>query len=116
VSLVYRARRGLPQAASTGAGLLITEFERPYFDAKQLPPGTNLAQVRFDGDWGLWLSGAPHFLYYVDNRGKLLRDTVRLAGNVLIWHHGYVTVRMEGRISEGLALKIARSMLNGAPR
>jgi hypothetical protein len=69
--------------------------------------------VNVNGDQGVWIAGRPHFLYYVDERGQLLRDTVRLAGNVLIWQHGRVTVRMEGRISLGRALKIAQSMDRG---
>ncbi|PZS08955.1 MAG: hypothetical protein DLM70_02040, partial [Chloroflexi bacterium] len=85
VALVYRARHGFPRAATTGAGLLIIEFQKRFFDAKRLPIQTNLEEVRFDGSFGLWLAGVPHVVYYEDNHGTLLPDTIRLAGNVLVW-------------------------------
>ena len=37
-------------------------------------------------------------------------DTLRLAGNTLIWHHGDVLVRLEADVSKATALRIARSM------
>jgi hypothetical protein len=114
VSLVYRARHGLPRAATTGVGLLITEFHRRFFDAKLLPIGTNLEQVTIGKGFGLWLTGAPHTVYYVDVHGKLLRDTIRLAGDVLVWQHGTVTMRLEGKISRQRAIEIARSMEAGS--
>jgi hypothetical protein len=110
VSLVYRPRRGIPRASTTGAGLLITEFHRRYFDAKLFPAGATFVQVRLGTGLALWLTGAPHVLYFVDENGKRLRDTIRLAGDVLIWQQGVTTIRIEGKISQRLAVEIARSM------
>lgn len=110
VSLVYRARGGLRRASTTGAGLLVTEFRARFWDAKMLPPNIGMQPVTVNADVGLWLSGTPHALYYVDLHGRLLRDTGRLAGNALLWQHGIVTVRLEGRLSLNRALRIAQSM------
>jgi len=113
VSLIYRARRGLPRASTTGAGLLITEMQSRFFVGKTVPPGTTVVPVEINGDQGVWLAGRPHFLYYFSEQGTLLRDTIRLAGNVLAWDHGNVTLRLEGHISEEQAVEIARSMEAG---
>ncbi len=110
VSLLYRARPGLPRAATTGAGLLITEFQRRYFDAKRLELGTVPQIVWLGNQPGVWLKGAPHVLYYEDPKGHIFQDTGRLAGNVLVWQHGNVVLRIEGRISLKRALATARSM------
>jgi hypothetical protein len=49
-------------------------------------------------------------VYDLDRHGRLLRDTIRLAGNVLVWYHNGITIRMEGQLSLGRAIVIARSM------
>jgi len=49
-------------------------------------------------------------MYYVDSHGKPLTDSVRLAGNVLLWQEGSITLRLEGEITESHALAIAASM------
>jgi hypothetical protein len=123
VSLIYRSRRGLPRASTTGAGLLITEMQSRFFVGKTIPPGTTMSQVGISGEvrggfaaeQGVWLAGRPHFLYYFSEQGRLLRDTIRLAGNVLAWDHGKVALRIEGHISEERAVEIARSMETGTP-
>lgn len=109
-SLVYRARPGFPRAATTGAGLLITEFQRRSFDAKRLPPGVVPRIVWINHQPGMWLAGAPHVLYYEDWKGRIIRDTGRLAGNVLVWRRGDVVLRVEGRLSLQRALAVADSM------
>lgn len=110
VSLVYRARAGIPRASTTGAGLLITEVVSPFFVGKTAPVGTTMTPEDINGDQGVWLAGQPHFLFYFTERGKLLRDSVRLAGNVLLWRHGVITLRIEGQIPEDQSVRIAQSM------
>jgi hypothetical protein len=61
-----------------------------------------------DGDMGFFLTGAQHFLYLAPN--DVIRDErVRLAKDVLLWQHGPLTIRLEGRFTLALALRIARS-------
>lgn len=110
VSLLYRSRPAIPRAAATGAGLLISEFQGSVFLAKLIPPGASVEPVIIQGEQGIWLSGRPHIVYYVDHQGKVKRDTIRLAGNVLLWQHSGITLRLEGRLSLPRALQIARSL------
>lgn len=110
VSLVYRARPGMPRAAVTGAALLVTESRPPLFVGKTIPPGTTVELAYVGSDQGLWLGGRPHFMYYVDEHGKPRRETIRLAGHVLFWSHSGITLRLEGRISAPRAIAIAQSL------
>ncbi len=58
----------------------------------------------------MYLSGAPHEVLFQQQGGVVQTDRVRLAGNVLIWQQGPVTVRIEGTRTLGQALAIARSL------
>jgi hypothetical protein len=112
VAFVYRPRHGLPSAPGTGTGMLITEFEgrqpRAYI-AKSLGPGTTLEQVTVLGGHGIWISGSPHQLAYVDARGQAREQFLRLAGNTLLWHRGPLLLRLEANVSKATALRIASS-------
>ncbi len=110
VSLLYAARPGLPRASTTGAGLLITEFQSTFFAGKMIPPGTTVKPIEIGGEQGVWIAGHVHVVYYLDQQHTPLRDTIRLAGNVLLWQHGSVTVRLEGRLSQQRATALAQTM------
>jgi hypothetical protein len=113
LTLVYAPRPGLPRAPETHAGMLITEFRgdqpRGFLD-KTLGPGTTAEPVSVNGDPGVWIAGRPHEIVYRDPNGNVDTDTLRLAGNTLIWRHGEVLVRLEAAVSRSAALRIARSM------
>ena len=57
---------------------------------------------------GPLVEGPPHTLTYFSASGEFRQRTVKIHGNVLLWTHGPVTVRLEGRISKAQALR-ARS-------
>jgi hypothetical protein len=109
--LVYRARPGLPAAAETGVALLVSEFraepDEGYYK-KVSVGGQSVEFVRVHGEPGFWIAGA-HQVSYVDSNGIPIQDTARLAGNVLIWQHGDLTLRIESSLSEAEVLRIARS-------
>jgi hypothetical protein len=113
VSLVYRSRPGIPPAAETGAALLITQFrariDEELIEKKLLGTGTDLEFVTVGGADGFWLEGRPHVLYFQDPDGIRLEQTVRLAGNVLLWERGDLTLRIEGDITREQAIRIAES-------
>jgi hypothetical protein len=113
VSLLYRARPGFPAASATGVGLLLTEFEaapdESFIEKKLSPAGTKLEGVTVNGEPGFWIEGV-HELFYVRPDGSPIRDTVRLAGNVLLWQRGSVTLRIEANITMAEALAIAESV------
>jgi hypothetical protein len=91
---------------------LIVEFRgtTPPFIFKVLGPGTTTRHLRVNGGPGLYLSGAPHQVMFQPQNGQIQVETVRLAGNVLIWQQGPVTVRIEGARTLTQALTIARSL------
>ena len=113
VTLLYRARPGLPAAAFTGAGLLLTEFQaridEEFVLTKTVYLGSTVERVLVGTDPGFWISGRPHEVGYVDPDGQQEFDRTRLAGNVLLWQHGEVTLRIEADIEEGLAIALASS-------
>ncbi|MDQ3661781.1 MAG: hypothetical protein M3454_12120 [Actinomycetota bacterium] len=93
--------------------LIITQFEgtldRVLVD-KVLPPGSRLRGVVVGGRRGYWIAGDPHNVLYLDPSGEVRENTVRLAGNTLLWERGRLTLRLEGLGSMEKALIIARSL------
>ncbi|HEV3474358.1 MAG TPA: hypothetical protein VG602_03220 [Actinomycetota bacterium] len=113
ITLMYEARPGIPRDPVTGKGMLISMFrgqtERD-FVTKELGPDTSLRYVAVRGAPGFWIEGEPHTVYYLDDRGQLFPDSVRLAGNVLLWQRGELTLRLESRLPLEDALAVAESM------
>jgi hypothetical protein len=113
VSLVWGARRGLPTASTTGAGLLLTEFRGSIserFFQKFVGPGTTIERVHVGDRVGYWISGAPHEVVVLDPSGEPIVDTIRLAGNVLMWEDGELTLRLESELGRDDALRVAASV------
>jgi hypothetical protein len=92
--------------------LLLSEFRATRFDLlKKLVGGRSVVEaVRVDGSPGLWIEGPPHTLTYFDQLGQFHEKTVRIHGNVLLWTHGDLTLRLEGRLGKAEALRIAREI------
>jgi hypothetical protein len=80
----------------------------PYF-LKLIDPGTRAKRVRVDGGPGVYLSGAVHELLFAAGN-RVRSDRVLVAGNVLLWQHGALTLRIEGASSLRAALALARSL------
>jgi hypothetical protein len=113
VALVYRARPGLPQTAQTGVAVLLTQFRgelEPGYVGKMLGPDTRLEPVTIDGRRGYWIEGTPHVFFYRDATGQVRDESIRLAGNVLLWEQGDLTVRLESALTKDEALRIAASV------
>src|SRR2546423_1627745 len=68
------------------------------------------AAFAVNGADGLWIHGADHVIFYFDSLAIGRSRVVRLAGDVLVWAHGSVTLRLEGPLSKAEALRIARSV------
>jgi hypothetical protein len=92
--------------------VLIIEFRGTAtpFVFKLIGPGTKVKLVRVNRGPGVYLSGAPHEVLFQTQTGQVLSDRVRLAGNVLIWQQGPLTVRIEGTHTLAQALALARSL------
>jgi hypothetical protein len=113
VSLVWGARPGLPAASTTGAGLLLTEFRgsiNEQFFQKFVGPGSTIERVHVGDRIGYWISGAPHEVVVLDRSGEPIFDTIRLAGNVLMWEDGELTLRLESELGKDEALRVAASV------
>jgi hypothetical protein len=88
--------------------LILTQFRGealPYVQ-KFAGPGTRVEEVTVDGGRGIWLEGA-HAVVFRDASGIVRQDELRLAGNVLLWERGDVTLRLEGDLSRDEALDLA---------
>jgi hypothetical protein len=77
---------------------------------KQVGPASRWQSVDLDGARGVWITGAPHSMVYIDRIGQPRDHTRRLAGNVLIWERGSITYRLEGARTLEQALAIARNL------
>jgi len=116
VALAYESSSDLPAAPGTSLGALVTQFPDAEVAATALKkvtgsqPGTTFEPVTVDGAQGFWVSGEPHVIAYLEADGEVRDETVRLAGNVLLWESGGVTYRIESTLSMRGALAIAESL------
>jgi hypothetical protein len=112
VSLVWRARPGLPEASESGAGAVLTQFRaRPDEEliVKKLgAEGVQVVRVLVDGATGYWVEG-PHAVSVVTEDGEFVEDRARTAGNTLLWSRGGITIRLETALGLERALDIART-------
>ena len=118
VSFVFPARPDLPESDATGVGALLTQFQgeadRGLIEKGLSGSGANesrLEAVSVGGERGFWISGAPHGFFFVCyDIGECREERYRLAGNVLLWEQGGLTLRLESTLSLDEALAIAESV------
>lgn len=113
VTMVYEPDADLPEDQNTGVGMLVTLFRGstdPGFVQKEAGPETTVRPITVEGAPGMWIEGAPHTVVYVDEGGRMFPDSLRLAGNVLIWQLGDITLRLESRLQLEPSLEVAGSM------
>lgn len=113
LSLTYRAREGLPEAGSTGLGLLVTEFRgdlAPEYTGKIAGAATRVERLRVGGERAVWLEGAPHFFFYRRPGEPVVEDRLRIAQNVLLVERGNLLVRLEGAFGREQAVRLASSL------
>jgi hypothetical protein len=112
VTLVYRSRPGVPATAIPGVSALVVQFPGRIDQAvlgKTAPPNTTVETVPVSGSLGYWLSGQPHQVFYFDASGNFREESLRLAGNTLLWEAGGVTYRLEADVTKEEAVRIATS-------
>ncbi len=113
VTFVYRARDGLPEAEETGVGALLTQFLgtlNPEAYAKGAPEGVAVTVLDVNGNDAYWISGESHTLWMLGADGEPVAESLRFAGNTLVWQAGDLTLRLESALSLEAALEIAASM------
>jgi len=69
---------------------------------------TSVEPVQIDGDPGLWVEGAGHALIYPGGFSE--RRAILIHGNVLLWVHGDLTLRLEGKLTKAQALRLAQAV------
>jgi hypothetical protein len=90
--------------------LMQRSVQAPLYAEKRVGPDTSVVEIELKGEPALWVEGAEHSFSYLDADANIIRETTRLAANVLLWSADGVDYRLE--LSEGLdeALEIAGSM------
>jgi hypothetical protein len=114
LSLEYGARRDLPEAKSTGLGLLVDEFRgdlNPEYAGKMAGQATRIEPFTLDGERAIWVAGAPHFFFYRAPGNAFEERRLRIAQNVLLLEHGRLLVRLEGAFGRAHAIELARSLV-----
>ncbi|MBI2773292.1 MAG: hypothetical protein HYX56_02205 [Chloroflexi bacterium] len=111
--LVYGPRTGIAPSAQTGVSVLVTEargtVEVPLL-GKVVGPGSRVEQLTVNGARAVWIEGAPHQFFFRSPAGEIVVDTLRLAGNVLVWEQAGVLVRIEADVPKDAALRIAATV------
>lgn len=94
-------------------GMLVTESAGSFDQrilGKVIGPGTDVSTSQVRGRPGAWIHGSPHEVAYFDRGGNFRVETLRVAGNVLIWEEGGTVMRVEGASSEAAALTLAAGL------
>jgi hypothetical protein len=113
LSLAYRARRGLPEARSTGLGLLVGQFRgdlAPDYIGKIAGETTRIDRLRVGGNRAIWIEGAPHLFFYRPPNSDFAERELRIAENVLLVERGDLLVRLEGSFGSERAVELALSL------
>ena len=113
VSFAYGVRAGIPVSAQAGLAALVTELGgslEPGILGKVVPPGTKLELLTVNGGAGAWMEGQPHEVFYRSPGGSFYNDTLRLAGNTLIWEQNGIVLRLEAQVDKATALRIAAGL------
>jgi hypothetical protein len=113
VAYVWRSSARLPDTNEPGIGLLMMQFDgtvdEGFFD-KVIHSGTTLERVSVAGQRGYWISGDPHFFYYVGTDGRAVDESRRWVGDALVWSDGSTTYRIESALGRDATIAIAESM------
>ncbi len=104
LAFVYERDDDLRLVVTQALGFGVTRFIE-----KLLQPGTRIARVSIYGQPGYFISGKPHFFLYQQPNGLIVERDLYLAGDTLVWEHGQLTLRMEGKLARAQAVEIARS-------
>lgn len=80
------------------------------FAGKVIGPNGRIESLEFDGRPAVWITGAPHVVRFFDETGQFHESRSRIAGDVLLWQDGDVTLRLEGRLTRNEAVALARTI------
>ena len=113
VALVWAVSEALPATSEPGIGLILMRFDgvtdRGLFE-KIIGRGVTAEPVSVGGDDGFWISGDPHFFFYVRKDGATIADDRRWVGDALVWSDGTMTYRIEGDLGRDATIDLAESL------
>jgi hypothetical protein len=114
VLIAYPVSDTLPEAAQSGAGLLIVEFSATsdsVWAMKSVNPGTTIEVVQVNGHDALWIGGT-HMLTLIPGDTSVVPGTpiVRESANMLAWNINGVTYRLEADLPLDTMIAIAESL------
>jgi hypothetical protein len=113
VAYVWATSTDLPQTNEPGVGFVLMRFDGttdPGFYEKVIGSGTHLERVEVDGRDGFWITGDPHFFYYVRDGQQFFDENRRWVGDALIWSDGTTTFRIESALGRDATIAIAESI------
>src|SRR5947209_2213020 len=113
VTIVYASVKGIPTSPQAGVSAIVVEFKgtlETQIMAKAIGPGTTLDAVPLGSGVAYYLAGQPHQFFFRDPAGNIQPETLRLAGNTLLWTDGGVTYRLEAQVGLDEAVRIASSL------
>jgi hypothetical protein len=84
--------------------------DKTFIFKKLAAAGTAVEPVSVHGKPAYFLSGEPHEVILVDEKGLPVQESLRLARDTLLWEEDGRTVRIEGDLSRGEAVAIAESL------
>jgi hypothetical protein len=93
--------------------LVLTELRGEVWDGfvkKVGGRGTQIEQLKVDGERGLFITGEDHFVMFLDASGGIKDERTYLAGTVLLWNRGPLLLRLEGDLTRAEALELAESV------
>ena len=115
ISAVWLPRDYLPEVGNSGVGALLTSFEgnlnRPVVE-KSVGDDATVEIVQVGDVVGYWITGDAHIFAYLDPYGATVEESIRLAGNTLLWEIDGVSFRFESALDRAAAVAVAASLDN----
>lgn len=113
VAFVWAPSAGLPETRDRGVGLILMRFDGRMdegYHQKLVGLGVTLEPVTVSGRAGFWISGDPHFFFYVRKDGATIGDDRRWVGDALVWSDGTLTYRIESALGRDATIELAETI------
>lgn len=112
-SVVWLPGAGLPRVGSSGVGALLTRFDGaldgPVVE-KTAGADTAVVPVTVGIFPGFWLEGGAHTFGYIGPDGGVVLETLRLAGNTLLWESPVASFRFESGLEMEAAIEAVQEL------
>jgi len=86
------------------------QIDEQFILKKLTAAGTRVDEATVRGVPAYFLSGDPHVVMLLDERGLPYQETARLARDVLVWEERGRTIRLEGDLTRAEAVSLAESL------